>query len=59
MPKQNTDKLKSYVETARALDREARALLVEVVREEETLASVQGRNDEALAKKFSMDKGVN
>lgn len=57
--RRDTKRLRSYTEMARDIDREARAILVEVLREEETLAKVQGVGDAALIKKYNMNGGGN
>lgn len=55
MPKK-TDKLRSYVEAARDLDRDLRKVLVEVLQEEEVLSRVNSANTNDLKRKYNMER---
>ncbi|EAP99434.1 hypothetical protein JNB_04660 [Janibacter sp. HTCC2649] len=58
MPKK-TERLESYVEMARDLDRQARAVLVEVLQEEDAIGRAGRVNTDELVKKYSMNNGGN
>ena len=49
-----TDSLRVYVELIKDMDREARALLVDVLREEEAISRAEAVNTDALADKYGM-----